>query len=106
MKSPPWGNWLFVSLGGIAPLLIGCQGMSTSSSPDSGPKDITQINHIVILLQEIAEDIYPPPMGGPGPRSGPEPDPGPGPEEGQGQGQVDPHWYYWWTRWTRYYYYW
>ena len=45
--------------------------------------------------------IYPPPMGGPGPGSAPEGGSGPGGEPGQ----VDPYWYYWWTRyWTRYYY--
>src|ERR1700740_1523116 len=45
----------------------------------------------------VVIQIYPPPMGGPAP--------GPAREGGPGQqGQVDPYWYYWWERWTRYYY--
>ena len=45
----------------------------------------------------VVIQIYPPPMGGPGPGH----EGGGGGEPG---GQVDPYWYYWWTRyWTRYY---
>src|SRR5215469_8956431 len=50
MKRPTWGNWSFVSVGSVAALLCGCGGTSSSTPP--GPQDITQIKHIIILLQE------------------------------------------------------
>jgi phospholipase C len=50
MKRPPSGNWLFVFAGSAA-LFCGCGGTSSSPTPPP-PTDITQINHIVIMIQE------------------------------------------------------
>ena len=50
MKRPTWGNWSLVCVGSVAALLCGCGGTSSSTPP--GPQDITQIKHIIILLQE------------------------------------------------------
>src|SRR5215470_5263689 len=51
MEGLPWGKCLIACIGSAAALLCGCGGGSSSSS-SSNAKDITKINHIVILVQE------------------------------------------------------
>jgi phospholipase C len=53
MNGSSWGTWLFAFAGAAASFFCGCQGVSTPpSNPNPSSKDITQINHIIILIQE------------------------------------------------------